>query len=100
MQSSFVPIFFHNFSGYDCHLIFELLLTKAFELTLDIKILPKRTLNYVRVQVGCLRFLDSHCFLRSSLDKLVKSINTFPVMQKMVLMMNCLKRNWLILMKT
>ena len=28
-SSSFVPIFFHNFSGYDCHLIFEDLLTSA-----------------------------------------------------------------------
>ena len=25
-QSSFVPIFFHNFSGYDCHFIYEELL--------------------------------------------------------------------------
>ena len=28
-SSSFVPIFFHNFSGYDCLLIFEELLTSA-----------------------------------------------------------------------
>ena len=27
-SSSFVPIFFHNFSGYDDHLIFEQLLTE------------------------------------------------------------------------
>ena len=79
-QSSFVPIFFHNFSGYDCHLVFELLLTKAFKL--DIKILPKSMENYVSVQVGCLRFLDSYRFLSSSLDEFVKSINTFPVMQE------------------
>ena len=51
MQSCFVSISFHNFSGYDCHLIFELLLTKAFELKLDIKILPKIMENYVSVQV-------------------------------------------------
>ena len=30
-SSSFVPIFFHNFSGYDCHLIFEELLTEAYD---------------------------------------------------------------------
>ena len=29
-SSSFVRIFFHNFSGYDCHLIFEQLLTESF----------------------------------------------------------------------
>ena len=30
-SSSFVPIFFHNFSGYDCHPIFQELLIQAFE---------------------------------------------------------------------
>ena len=30
-SSSFVPIFFHNLSRYDCHLIFQELLIQAFE---------------------------------------------------------------------
>ena len=40
-------------------------------------IVPKSLENYVLVQVGCLRFLDSYRFLRSSMDKLVKSINNY-----------------------
>ena len=36
--------------------------------------------NYVSVQVGYLRFLDSYRFLSSSLQQLVKSINTFPIL--------------------
>ena len=85
-SSSFVPIFFHNFSGYDCHLIFEELLTSAYDLKLPINIIPKSMENYVSVQVGCLRFLDSYRFLSSSLDKLMKSMqsaaNTFPIMDE------------------
>ena len=76
-SSSFVPIFFHNFSGYDCHLIFEELSTQAYNLKLAKKIIPKSLENYVSVQVGCLRFLDSYRFLSSSLQKLIASLDTF-----------------------
>ena len=78
----FVPIFFHNFSGYDCHLIFEELLIQAFEKGYEPKIIPKSIENYVSIQVGCLRFLDSYRFLSSSLDKLVKSLDNLPVMDE------------------
>ena len=80
--SSFIPIFFHNFSGYDCHLIFAELLTQAYKMGCEPKIIPKSMENYVSVEVGCLRFLDSYRFLNSGLDKLVKSINTFPIMDE------------------
>ena len=80
--SSFIPIFFHNFSGYDCHLIFEELLTQAYKMGCEPKIIPKSMENYVSVEVGCLRFLDSYRFLSTNLDKLVKSINTFPIMDE------------------
>ena len=81
-SSSFVPIFFHNFSGYDCHLIFQELLIQAFEMGYEPKIIPKSMENYVSIQVGCLRFLDSYRFLSSSLDKLVKSLDSFPIMDE------------------
>ena len=79
-SSSFVPIFFHNFSGYDCHLIFEELLTQAFEKGYEPKKSPKSMENYVSIQVGCLRFLDSYRFL--SLHKLDKSLDNLPVMDE------------------
>ena len=80
-SSSFVPIFFHNFSGYDCHLIFKELLTEAYNQNYNPTIIPKSLENYVSVQVGCLRFLDSYRFLSSSLNKLVKSLDKFPIMK-------------------
>ena len=58
-SSSFVPIFFHNFSGYDCHIIFEELLTQAFKNGYEPKLILQSKENYVSVQAGCLRFLDS-----------------------------------------
>ena len=81
-SSSFVPIFFHNFSGYDCHLIFQELLIQAFEKGYEPKIISKSMENYVSIQVGCLRLLDSYRFLSSSLDKLVKSLDSFPIMDE------------------
>ena len=81
-SSSFVPIFFHNFSGYDCHLIFQELLLQAFEKGYEPKMIPKSMENYVSIQVGCLRFLDSYRFLSSSLDKLVRSLDSFPIMDE------------------
>ena len=80
-SSIFVPIFFHNFSGYDCHPIFQELLIQAFEKGYEPKIISKSMENYVSIQVGCLRFLDSYRFLSSSLDKLVKSLDNFPIMK-------------------
>ena len=46
------------------------------------KTIPKSMENYVSVEVGCLRFLDSYRFLSSGLDKFVKSINSFPIMDE------------------
>ena len=83
----FIPVFFHNFSGYDCHLIFEKLLSKWFELikplrdtnpnqynTLKPCILPKSIEKYISIEIGHLRFLDSNSFLQSSLEKNVSCL--------------------------
>ena len=38
--------------------------------------------NYVSVEEGCLKFLDPYRFLSTNLDKLVKSINSFSIMDE------------------
>ena len=46
----------------------------------DPKIISKSIENYVSAQVGCLGLLDSYRFLNSGLDKLVKSLDNFPIL--------------------
>lgn len=77
---TFIPIFFHNLSGYDCHLFIK----ELGEIPGQIKIIPKTKekymsfSKYLRVAENTfiqLRFLDSFNFLATSLDKLIKTMN-------------------------
>ena len=79
--TSFVPILFHNFSGYDCHLVFEKLFNTATKKNNKINendIIAKSSEIYVSVKIGCLKFLDSYRFLDASLDKLSMTLSSFP----------------------
>uniref|UniRef100_UPI003D0B846D hypothetical protein n=1 Tax=Sulfurimonas sp. TaxID=2022749 RepID=UPI003D0B846D len=71
-KCNFVPIFFHNLSGYDAHLFIKEL-SKIIDL--PIKVLAKSSEEYISIQVGCLRFLDSYRFLSSSLSNITKSMD-------------------------
>lgn len=78
-QPTFIPIFFHNLAGYDCHLfIKELGKTPGM-----IKIIPKSKENYISFtkfiqlknkEYVQLRFVDSYKFLGTSLEKLTKTM--------------------------
>ena len=46
-----------------------------------IKCIPTNTEKYISFSLGDLRFIDSVNFRLSSLDKLVKGIDEFPIMQ-------------------
>ena len=84
-HTSFVPILFHNFSGYDCHLIFEKLVNMATAKNIKINekdIIAKSSENYISVKIGCLKFLDSYKFLYASLDKLSLTLTSFPSLDK------------------
>ena len=80
-HTSFVPILFHNFSGYDCHLIFEKLINMATKKNIKINendFIAKSSENFISVKIGCLKFLDSYRFLDASLDKLSMTLSSFP----------------------
>ena len=50
----------------------------------EIKCIPTNTEKYISFSLGNLRFIDSVNFLLSSLDKLVKGSDEFPIMKKLM----------------
>ena len=48
----------------------------------EIKCIPKNTEKYISFSLGNVKFINSINFLQSSLDKLVKSTDSFPIMQR------------------
>ncbi|XP_050060033.1 uncharacterized protein LOC126551227 [Aphis gossypii] len=84
----FIPVFFHNFSGYDSHLLVRELGND----TDNIDLLPNNEDNYIsfskKIQYSTknieLRFLDSYKFLSNSLSELAKSMKlyNFKILKK------------------
>ena len=75
-----IPVFFHNLKGYDGHLLKQAMARVQGE----IKCILTNTKKYISFSLGNLRFVDNVNFLLSSLDKLVKGNDEFPIMHRMV----------------
>ena len=75
-----IPVIFHNLKGYDGHLLMQAMARVRGE----IKCIPTNTEKYISFSLGNLRFVDSVNFLLSRLDKLVKGIDEFPIMNKLM----------------
>lgn len=70
-NQKFIPVFFHNFTGYDSHL-----LVKEFSgLTGEINVIPTSEEKFISISITLnkmkIRFLDTYRFMQSSLEKLV-----------------------------
>ena len=94
---NFVPIFFHNLAGFDCHLFIRELaesegniecLAKNKEdyisftkkVRVDVNVVKEKNVNYkCNPAYFNLRFLDSFKFMASSLDSLSKNLTEFPI---------------------
>ena len=79
----FIPIFFHNFSGYDSHLFIKTLASHPKVTADEIRVIPLTQENYISVSIRFqlakrkyiyLRFLDSFRFMASSLDILSSTL--------------------------
>ena len=72
-QGKFISFIFHNFSKYDCHLLFKKIFDKKID-KVNFRIIPKTGEEYIPVRYGCFRFIDSYRIVSSSLDSLVKTL--------------------------
>ena len=86
-----IPLIFHNMKNYDAHLLMQAMIRVQGE----IKCIPTNTEKYISFSLGNLRFIDSVNFMQSSLAKLVKGSEEFPIMQKIVPE----EKNWQLLLK-
>lgn len=55
-QPTFIPVFFHNLRGFDCHLLMQ---GVGFFKNKKINVIPNNMEKYVSFSLGFLRFLDS-----------------------------------------
>ena len=70
-QQNFIPVIFHNGSGYD----FNLLYNELFKQNNDkrkVYSIPLAAGKSKMFRIGCLKFLDSYNFLAMSLDQMAK----------------------------
>ena len=66
-----IPAFFHNFTGYDSHLLFKSLSS----LKKQPQVLAKSLEKFTMMQIGNIEIKDSLNFMSCSLDKLVSNLN-------------------------
>lgn len=83
-KPNFVPIFFHNLSGYDSHFI----ISELHKIDCKIEIIPQTHEKYISFSLKFnnhkiwVRFIDSFRFLPASLGKLVSINKDFPAMER------------------
>ena len=85
-RKKFVPIYVHNFSGYDGHFVMRALIEDTiFFKKKSISGLCHNGEKMRTIQFGCFRFQDSMQFINSSLARVVSDLETsgyaFPLLQ-------------------
>ena len=76
-EKPFLSIFFHNFSGYDSHLILPFLTKSCLPEINSVSVLPKSREKFMTIKINNrITFLDSMSFLSGSLENLFENIKT------------------------
>jgi hypothetical protein len=66
-----IPVFFHNLTGYDSHIIMNNIANVKCK---DPKPIAKTMEKYIGFEIGKLQFMDSMQHMSTSLDKLVSNL--------------------------
>ena len=72
-QHKCIPVLYHNFSKYDNHMFFNDLINSKVD-KIDLSVIPRTNEEYMSVNFGCIKFLDSMRFQPDSLEKLTESL--------------------------
>ena len=72
-QHKFIPVLNHNFSKYDNHMFFNDLINSKPD-KINLSIIPRTNEEYMSVNYGCIKFLDSMRFQQDSLEKMTESL--------------------------
>ncbi|GBC01683.1 hypothetical protein RclHR1_42980001, partial [Rhizophagus clarus] len=67
-----IPVIFHNFQGYDSHLVCESVGRSAN--ALHIQVIAETFERYKSIKVGQLKYIDSQQFMNNSLANLTKNL--------------------------
>ena len=70
-QQNFIPLIFHNGSGYDCDLLYSDLFKQNNDKR-KVDNIPLAAGKSKMFSIGCLKFLDSYNFLAMPLDQMAK----------------------------
>ena len=77
-----IPVFFHNLSGYDGHIIFQNL--NKVEGIKTPEVIARSMEKFITFSIGQLHFKDSAQFLISSLDKLVANLKVKGIKENII----------------
>ena len=69
----FIPVLYHDFSKYDNHMFFNDLINSKVDKK-NLSVIARNSEEYMSVNYGCIKFLDSMRFQTDSLEKLTESL--------------------------
>lgn len=85
-KETFIPIYAHNFSGFDSHLVVKALNKTGKKQNLTA--IALNTEKFKTIKFNSYKFLDSAAFLPSSLDRLINDLclsnHDFPLIKKII----------------